>query len=237
MKTPLRGPLVGLLLVSVLAGCSTQIPPPQTRPIILYSGERLRAEPEEMLAVEEWMRPQLFEIETNPDFLIRVIREDVARYPWDTLDLVADTADIRLQDGASDAETPFLIYAHLRLMDSRGELAQWAPETEELDGLAVELALLDRIADIWLLGRTVYDTQPFGPMDELLWARESGYLEDFLVATQGDRFPEARARYVARGPERASEFQAWFERVFEREGPGFLPSSEDVATGDAPDPT
>lgn len=234
MKIPGRGPLGGLLLVVILAACSTQLPLPTTRPIILYSGERLRAEPERMAEIEAWMRPQLFDIETNPDYLIRVIREDQARYPWDTVDLVADTADIRLQEGASDAETPFLIYAHLRLMQEQGALAEWAPETEGLDAFETERALLERVSDIWLLGRTVYDTQPFGPLDELLWAREAGYLEDFLVSTQGERFPAARERYAEAEPGRAEAFRDWFERTFERDGPGFVSTGDGEGTDPEP---
>lgn len=225
MKRPRPGTFVWLALGFLLAGCGGQVPIPTTRPIVLYSGERLRADPERMAEVDEWVLAELEEIEFDPSFLIRMAFEDVARYPWDTLDLIADTADIRLQAGASDAETPYQIYAHLRLVQERGELPLWAPEAEGLTGFEAERVILERVSDVWLLGRTVYDTQPYGPLDELLWAHASGYLEDFMVATQGERFPEAMAAYEANSTTREETFQDWFQRTFEREGPGFLPGS------------
>jgi len=179
-----------------------------------------------MAEVDQWVLKEIEEIEFDPSFLIRLAFEDIARYPWDTLDLVGDTADVRLQAGATDAETPYQIYAHLRLVQERGELTEWVPEAEGLSGFEAERAILRRVSDTWLLGRTVYDTQPYGPLDELLWAHESGYLEDFMVATQGARFPEATAAYAASDSDRGEIFQQWFERTFEREGPGFVSGSE-----------
>jgi hypothetical protein len=182
-----------------------------------------------MSEVDQWVLKELEEIEYDPPFLIRLAFEDVARYPWDTLDLVGDTADVRLQAGATDAETPYQIYAHLRLVQDRGELAEWAPEADGLVGFEAEQAILRRVSDTWLLGRTVYDTQPYGPLDELLWAHEAGYLDDFMIATQGRRFPEEMAAYAATGGVQADTFRQWFERTFEREGPGFVsgPASEE----------
>jgi hypothetical protein len=227
MKRPRSGTSAWLVLGLLLSACGGQAPIPTTRPIVLYSGERLRADPERMAEVDEWVLEQLEEIEFDPSFLIRLAFEDVPRYPWDTLDLIGDTADIRLEAGASDAETPYQIYAHLRLVQERGELAAWVPEAEGLTGFEAERAILRRISDVWLLGRTVYDTQPYGPLDELLWAHESGYLEDFMVATQGERFPEAVAAYQSRNSGREATFQDWFVRTFERERPGYLRESEE----------
>jgi hypothetical protein len=227
MKRPRPASSAWLLLGLSISACGGGPPIPTTRPIILYSGERLRADPERMAEVDQWVLEELEEIEFDPSFLIRIAYEDVARYPWDTLDLIADTADIRLEAGASDAETPYQIYAHLRLVQARGELTEWVPEAEGLTGYEAERAILRRVSDVWLLGRTVYDTQPFGPLDELLWSHEAGYLEDFMIATQGDRFPEAMAAYQSRASEREEVFREWFQRTFERDGPGFLPGSAD----------
>jgi hypothetical protein len=227
-----RSAVIGVFCVGVAAGCAGELPPPQTRSVIIYSGERIMASPERMAEVEAWLRPQLEEIELNPDFLIRVIQEDLARYPWDALEVVADTADIRIASSALDAETPYMIYAHLRLMQERGTLAEWVPEAEDAGAYETEEAIVSRVADVWLLGRSVFDTQPFGPMDELLYAKEFGYLEDFLLATQADRFPEALEDYREGNPENEEVFRNWFGQTFEREGPGFLPQP-----GDAPEET
>lgn len=218
-----RSTVAGTLLAAVLAACSGELPPPQTRSVIIYSGQRIMASPERMSEVESWLRPALDDIEVNPGFLIRMIEEDAARYPWDAMVIMGDTADVRIAAAAPDSETPYMIYAHLQLMKERGELDEWMPEAADLDGFKLEEAIVSRIADVWLLGRSVFDTQPFGPMDEVLYAKEFGYLEDFLLATQGNRFPETLEEYRESVPEQAQEFRDWFVRTFEREGPGYVP--------------
>ncbi len=215
----------GLLLLAVLgAGCSSAAVPVQPRSVVIFTGERIPPDPERMAAVEEWLRPQLEDIERNPSFLIQVSRQDTPAYPWDTLLIEGDTARIFIQHTAVDAETAFLLYAHLRLMAERGEVDPWMPEAAGAEGFALERAILMRIADVWLLGRSVFDTQAHAPLEELLYSRESGFLDAFIFATQGDRFPDARDRWRAESPERVTEFGEWFEQTFERAGPGFIPS-------------
>lgn len=234
MNTPGRATTIALLMSPMLGACGGQTPPPETRSVIVYSGVRLQPDAERMAEVESWLRPQLEEIQTNPGFLIRMIREDETRYPWDGLEIYGDTADIHLQTTAADAETPYQIYAHLRLVQDYGTLEEWAPEAAGLEGLEAEEAILTRVADVWLLGRSVFDTQPFGPMDELLYSSEYGYLEDFILATQGDRFAEERERYLEERPERAEEFEEWLEATFERTEPGYLADSDDeLVSGDS----
>jgi len=217
------------VLVLALSGCSGELPPPQTRGIIIYSGERLQTTPERMAEVERWLRPQLEHIDTSRAFLIRLVEEDAFRYPWDTLEIEGDTASVRLASTALDAETPYLIYAHLRLIEAQGTLEEWAPEAEGLEGFEAERAILERVSDVWLLGRAAFDTHPFGPMDELLYANENGYLEDYIFATQGHRFPAAEQSYREANPEREAEFREWMLRTFEREGPGFLAETADAS--------
>ncbi len=223
MKILSQGALVALLLTPTLAACGGQVAVPQPRSIIIYTGERIQTDGERMMAVEAWMRPQLDHIDTSPDFLIRVHRENVRRYPWDALEIDGDTAHIRVYSLTGDVDTPYLLYAHYRLAQETGDIDRWLPEEAEgLVGFDLEKAILQRIADVWLLGRSVYDTQAYGPLDELLYSAEFGYLEDFIVATQGDRFPEERERVVAEAPERAEAFSDWLYRTFERPEPGFV---------------
>jgi hypothetical protein len=218
--------LAGVLALA-FSGCSGELPPPQTRGIIIYSGERIQTTPERMAEVERWLRPQLEHIDTSRDFLIRLVEEDGFRYPWDTLEIEGDTASVRIATTALDAETPYLIYAHLRLLEEEGRLEEWAPEAEGLEGFEAERAILTRVSDVWLLGRAAFDTHPYGPMDELLYANEFGYLEDFIFATQGDRFRTEEQSYREENPEREEEFRAWMLETFERELPGFLAEAAD----------
>ncbi|MSR22124.1 MAG: hypothetical protein EXR92_01055 [Gemmatimonadetes bacterium] len=229
--------IAGVLLAAGLGACSSELPPPQTRSVIIYSGQRITADPERMGEVDAWLRPALEDIDVNPSFLIRMIQEDTTRYPWDALELVADTAEVKIARTALDAETPYMIYAYLRLRQERGTLEELVPEAVDLAGFALEKAIVNRVADVWLLGRSAFDTQPFGPVDEILYAREFGYLEDLLLATQAARFPEAVEEYRERNPGKEVEFRDWFLRTFERDGPGYLRPPGEVEPGtNADDP-
>lgn len=218
--------VAGLLGVMTLAACAGTPPLPQTRSVITLTGERVQADPEAMVEVDGWLRPQLEDIERKGD-RIRLLQEERAVYPWQTLEITADTARLSVQRGQGDAETPFLLYAHFRLMAEEGALERWLPEAvpEEgpvAEGVDLERLILRRIADVWLLGRSVFDTTPYGPLDELLYANEAGFLEEFMLTSQPERFEAEAAAHFAANPERGEAFRSWFLRTFEREGPGFL---------------
>jgi hypothetical protein len=227
LSRPSRISLVlGLAAGLGVAGCSSATPLPQTRPVVVVSGERVRANPEAMQAVDRWLRPQLDDIDRNPTYLIRLKEDRSVVYPWDKLEIVGDTVDITLQQGFDDGQTPFLLYAHFRLMAERGGLERWLPEGVGLEGLALERAILTRIADVWLYGRSVYDTSPYGPLDEILYARENGFLDDLIFATQRERFATEGQAFYAEHPEREENFRVWFRRTFEREPPSRTASGE-----------
>jgi hypothetical protein len=208
--------------------------------VITVTGARLNADPQAMFEVNEWLRPQLVEIERNPTVLIRVIQDNSTHYPWSTLELTGDTAQVTVQQGQADTETPFLLYAHFRLMAERGAeaLEPWLPEAFEAAGFPLERAILGRIADVWLLGRSVFDTTPFGPLDELLYSREAGFLDEFIYAAQPERFTEEGLAHNAANPDRDAAFRRWFLQVFEREEPGFIrsltPSAEPPPANPSP---
>jgi len=216
-----------LVLATLTAGCGGGAVTLQPRSVVNFTGERIQADPEAMAEVEAWLRPQLEDIERNPSFLIRLLREPEPMYPWSRLRIAADTAQLALQVAAQDAETPFLIYGHLRLMEVREELERWLPESEELEGLQLEVAMLERVSDLWLLGRSVFDTQAHGPLDEIMYAKESGFLEEFVLLSQPQRFAEERAAHFQENPEREEAFRDWFLRVFESEGPRYVDSVDE----------
>ncbi len=220
-----------LVFLLALAGCGGQMPALAPRSIVVYSGERVLPESERMAEVEAWLTPELERINLDPAFLIRIspVREEV--YPWDWLEIVADTADLVLTDTAIDAETPFLVYGYLRLMDAQGALNEVYPGTVGLTGYPLERAILERVAEVWLLGRSVFDTQPYGPLDELVYAREFDYLDEFIFATQAGRFPAEEEAYWTENPRREEEFRSWFRDTFESDEPRFIRSREEPSGG------
>lgn len=228
---------LGLLFLPLLVSCGGQATMPQPRSVIIYSGERIRPDAERMSEVDTRLREQLEHIETSPDFLIRVERASSQRYPWDVLEIQGDTAEINASSVLRDADAGYLVYAHLRLAQEMGDLGRWLPEGEGLEGFELEKAILEYLADVWLLGRSVYDTQAYGPLDEILYSHRFGYLDDFIIATQGERFSEARDQRLSEFPESERDFSEWFERTFERVGPGFLsgPDEEEDPEDDAPE--
>lgn len=221
------------------AACGGPLPPPDIRSVVIHSGERIITSSERMSEVESWLRPQLDHIGTSRRFLIRVIPVNLVRYPWDAISFEgSDVVEVEIADVAPDAETPFLIYAHLRFLQEQGEIEEWAPEAAGLTGFELEKAILTRVADVWLLGRSAFDTEPFGPMDELMYAREHGYLDDLILTTQQDRFPTEAEEYWEGEQARLNEFVAWLERTFEREEPGYIwepppPEEEEDAVSSA----
>lgn len=219
-----------LLLVTLLVGCGGGTANIQPRSVINFAGERIQADPDAMAEVEAWLRPQLEDIEGNPSFLIRLLREPEPLYPWSRLHIAGDTAQLALQTAAQDAETPFLVYGHLRLMEVREELERWLPDSQELAGIEVERAMLERVSDLWLLGRSVFDTQAHGPLDEIMYAKEGGFLKEFILLTQPQRFAEEREAHFREHPEREEAFREWFLSVFESEGPRYVESLDE---GDA----
>ena len=223
--------ILRLALLLALAACGGQMSALVPRSVVVYSGERIQPESERMAEVEAWLTPELDRINLDPAFLIRIspVREEV--YPWDWLEIVADTADLVLTDTAIDAETPFLVYGYLRLMDARGALVEAYPGTEGLTGYPLERAILERVAEVWLLGRSVFDTQPYGPLDELLYAREFGYLDEFIFATQAGRFPSEEEAHRIENPGREEEFRFWFTDTFGSDGPRFTRASDEPPGG------
>jgi hypothetical protein len=176
-----------------------------------------------MAEVEAWLRPQLDHIGTSRRFLIRVVPVNLIRYPWDSIEFEGtDVVEVEIADVAPDAETPFLIYSHLRFLQEQGGIEEWAPELVGLDGFELEKGILSRVSDVWLLGRSAFDTEPFGPMDELMYAREHGFLDDLILTTQRERFPTEAEPYWTGEQVRLLEFVAWLERTFERDQPGFI---------------
>ncbi len=234
-----QGAGVAMVLVALAfgSGCASEMELPTPRSVIIFSGVRLTADADQMEEVDRWLRNQLEEIHENPSFLIELHRRDSEVRPWETLHIEGDTARIALQTTATDAETPFLLYAHFHLMAQRGELEEWLPEASDAEGFELEQAILDRIADAWFLGRSIYDTHAYAALDELLYSREFGYLQPYILFAQADRFAEEREAWLQESPEEKEEFLEWFRATFERDPPEpreVDPIGDDGGGGDSP---
>lgn len=210
-----------LAAVAATAGCSVanpEIPPP--RPIIVYSGERITPDHERMKEVNDWVTREQRNIVEDPGFW--VIGEPVTDevYPWDGLRISNDSVWVQIDVSAPDTRLVYEIYGHLHLMSTLGRQEEWLPEAPEAVGYDLERAILKRAADAWLLGRSTFDTAPYAPLDELMYAAEAGYLDAFIFTARPDEFASSRTDWARANPGQANAYREWFLDTFNREPPG-----------------
>lgn len=207
--------------------CGTgEIQLPEPRRLVVHSGERLAPPKERMEEVDAWVREQWDSIQLDPSFMIYTNPAEGPVYPWETLELSedGDTASVEVQGGPGTARS-YTIYAHYHLMAAQDRLDKWLPEAVGASEFELEKQILSRVADVWVYQRSIFDEPPYGLMDELAYAKENGYLEEFVLTARPGEFVEARKAWSEGEPERAEAFREWFLRVFEREPPGLRGSS------------
>lgn len=210
-----------MALIALQGACATappSIPPP--RPIVIHSGARIRADHEEMKAVNEWVTAEQINIQEDPSFWVignGVIEET---FPWEGMHISNDSVTVNIPLGGRDGELVYQLYGHMHLMSRMGRQEEWVPNAPDAVGYELERAIVSRIADAWILGRTVFDTQPFGPLDELAYAKDAGYLDAFLFTARPDEFATSRAEWARANPGRMEEYRDWFLDTFNREPPG-----------------
>lgn len=216
--------ILGLFLLAMglgaCAGGPAELPDP--RPLVIRSGARLYPAKERVQEINSWFRPELENIEQDPSFMIETVNRDTPAYPWESLLIVeGDTARIGLEVRQHpDARTPYEFYAHLHLMKDMGRLEEFLPAAADEEGFLLERAILARVSDVWLLGRSVFNAAAYEPLEELMYSNENGYLEAFILTARGDDFAEERQRWLQEDPEAMERYRTWFVGTFDREPPG-----------------
>jgi hypothetical protein len=217
-------PLLVVSLTGVLGACGSgeiELPPP--RPIVVTSGERLRVDAARMDSIYAWLNAENTNIEEDPSFLIEGVPAARESLPWQTITInaKADTARFQYDRAHPDVTTAYNVYAHLHLMKRLGRLGEWLPNDSTAEGFELEKAIVARMADAWLLGRAVFDAPAYGPLDELMYAREAGYLEPYLLVARPKEFVEERQRWESENPQQLEAYRTWFRRTFNHEPPGY----------------
>ena len=211
-------PVVALVTLCACAGGPIELPPP--RPLVVSSGARLSADPDRLKTIHEWVTLEMQNIREDPTFLIESIPGTEPTYPWETLIISGDTARFQFGRGNPDVDTSFMIYAHLHMMKRMGRLEEWFPDGGGLEGYELERGIVDRMADSWLLGRTIFGTQPSRVLDELIYAKEGGYLDAFLFTARPNDFEQAREAWERANPGGMEQYHTWFRDTFGTEPPG-----------------
>ena len=173
-----------------------------------------------MKEINEWVAREDENIRLDPSFW--VIGSPVARevFPWEGLHVSNDTVTVLVTQTAQDAGTIYQIYGHLHLMVSMGRQEEWLPEAPDAVGYELERAIVKRTSDAWILGRTTFDFVPFGPLDELAYAVEEGFLDAFVFTARPDDFASSRTEWARSNPGEMERFRDWFIETFNREPPG-----------------
>ncbi len=215
-----RLPILVAIGISATA-CASGIPDiPEPRTIIIHSGARILADHDRMREVNAWVIDQQENIVQDPSFLVSTEPSTDPVYPWDNVRIEGDTVRILVDTRSPDTRLVQEIYAHLQLMVVMGRQAEWLPEAPEATGYDLERAILSRAADAWLLGRTVFDTAPYGPLDELTYSKEAGFLDAFIFTARPEEFAGDRSDWARQSPGEADEYRNWFQETFNREPPG-----------------
>lgn len=170
--------------------------------------------------VNEWVLDAQTTIEEDPSFLVIGQSTLEEQLPWEGMVLGKDSVTVEIPLGGQDATLVYQIYGFLHLMHQMGRQEEWLPESPDADGYELERAIVARIADAWILGRSVFDTQPFGPLDELIYAKDAGFLDAFIFTARPDQFGSARTEWARENPDRLDEYREWFLETFNREPPG-----------------
>ena len=220
---------ITLLFTSVLlAGCASgpaELPDP--RPIVIRTGARLYPEKERLSEINSWYRPQMENIERDPSFMIETVDRDTPAYPWESMFIegelfrAGDTVKIGVETSESmEAGIAYSIYAHYHIMKDMGRIEEFLPGGDAMEGYDLERAILDRVADVWLLGRGVFGAEAYPPLEELLYSNEAGYLDAFILTARGEEFSREREAWLREDPEGQEIFRDWFQETFSREPPG-----------------
>ena len=208
--------------ILILGACTTVAPLPAPRSLIVRSGARLQPDKARLSEIDLWVREQQENITLDPSFWIVENPTPVETYPWEGLTLSpdADTAYVMVPSVAPEAGSIMAFYGHYYLMKEMRRLDEFLPEAAEAEGYELERAILSRVADAWLYGRALFDMTPYGPLDELMYAKENGYLEALIFTSRPEEFEEERTAWMDANPGRQDEYRGWFKETFEREPPG-----------------
>jgi len=217
--------LVGATLLTAACGGPGALPSP--RPLVVSSGARLTTNFERVQEIHGWAIPQLDSIDVDPSFLIATVASEQDNYPWETLVIQGDTARVQFRRSNPDVQSSYVLYAHFHLMERKGRIQRWLPEAVDAEAYKQEREIVRKLAESWLLGRTIFDAQPHGLMDDLLYANENGHLDAFLFTARPDAFPDARKAWLEENPEALAAYRDWFRSTLGREPPGLREGSGD----------
>lgn len=219
MSQPRRGVFTTLALaaVTLTAACGPRpLELPEPRPLIISSGARLSGDADQLKKVYEWVNAEIETIDLDPSFWVTASPTSTDVYPWETVEISEnqDTVSVQYRRSSPDLLQVYQIYAHLQLMAARGDIAEYLPAAEGLEGFALESVIMSWISDAWLLGRASFDFAPYPKMDELIYAKDAEMLDGLILVLRGYEFPEARDAWLAERPNGEEQVKTWYRQTF-----------------------
>ena len=200
--------------------CASVYSLPAPRPLVVRSGARVFADRARLAEIDVWVREQQENIIVDPSFLIIENRSSAVTYPWQALTINGDTASVEVYAAAPESGSILSFYGYYHLMNNLGRLDEVLPEAVGAQGYELERAFLSRVSDAWLYGRAAFDIAPYGPLDELMYSRENGYLDAFILTARSEEFAGERDTWLQENSGLDEEYRQWFLETFEMEPPG-----------------
>lgn len=214
---------VGALAAGACAGAYA-LPAPRT--LVVRSGARIQADEARLAEIDIWVRAQQENIILDPSFMVLEKGSPTETYPWDGLRINGDTVEVLVYTAAPESGSFMSFYGHFHLMDKMNRLDEFLPEAVDAEGYELERAILARVSDAWLYGRAAFDSPPYGPLDELMYSYEYGYLDAFILTGRPEEFESERRTWLQENPGRDEEYRQWFIETFETEPLGLRQQPE-----------
>ncbi len=156
--------------------------------ILSPAGDTIRFERDRLLEMREFSTALREDLERDPAVLYYtafgpvVERDDAASaFPWNAIEVVTDSlAGVVTPGNLREADRAYVNYAVLRMRAERAD-----PDVPCDEWMGREVEAVEGFVVGWIVARTLFGGPPFGPLDELVFARAAGVLPG-LIADQGD---------------------------------------------------
>lgn len=166
-------------------------------------------------------RPGVFRrSQQDPRIHMRLAPGETSAYPWSVIVIEGDTVQLQVPRGYPDAEAAYGLYAYLQLLATQGRIEEALPDAAGAEGYELDRMMVERVADAWLLARAGLGLDPFPTLDELVVAREAGWLDAFLFVARPRAFRSAREAWMRENPGALEAYRSWFMDTMGEEPPG-----------------
>lgn len=127
-------------------------------------------------------------------------------YPWNAVSPTSDsTVNVVMPGNLREADRAYYNYAVMRMRVVRRQ----DPDASCDELVRAEEEVLSSYVDGWIVARTLFGGPAFGPMDELVFAREAGLLRPLLAVRGSTSVGVCASEWVAAHPQEVGQYESW----------------------------